>query len=124
MGPKGSAYDPVLDTIFIGMNASKGEAIHEIRHAIDSSGAKSEIYILKSDKLLNGYRGRLYIDDPLEVVLDDETINIDCMHEFVSVAVEQHFENAERVKKKNYDIIALVGALNDAEGAFFKFEIL
>ncbi len=140
VGSKGSAYDPVSDTIFIGINASKREAVHEIGHAIenkvfdsakvdvvksmcveglsvddivavtaiDSSGSKSEIYILKSDKFLNNYQGRLYVTDPFEAVLDDGTIDINCMKEFVSVAVEQYFENAERVKKKNYDIFALI----------------
>lgn len=80
--------------------------------AIDSSGVKSEIYILRSDKFLNSYQGRLYVADSFEAVLDDGTIDIDCMKEFISVAVEQYFENAEKVKKKNYDIFALVeGAL-------------
>ena len=145
VGSLRSAYDPVTDTIYIGKNASKHEAIHEIGHAIeeklydkekvdfvksicvkglsvnditmveakDSSGMESEIiYILKSDKLLNGYQGKLYITDLQEAVLDDGTINIECMKEFVSVAVEKYFENPGAVKRKNYDMYALVeGAL-------------
>lgn len=140
VGSKGSAYDPVSGTIYIGTNASRGEVIHEIGHAIessffdrdkvnfvkslcvkglsvediitttarDSSGYESEIYILQSDKFLNHYQGKLYVANPFEAVLDDGTINTDYLKEFVSVAVEQYFENAERVKKKNYDIFALV----------------
>lgn len=144
VGSKGSAYDPVSGTIFIGANASRKEVIHEIGHAIesrffdsdkvnfvkslcvkglsvneivkvaarDSSGAESEIYILRSEKFLNRYQGKLYIADPFEAILDDGTINTDCLKEFISVAVEQYYENAERVKEKNYDIFVLVeGAL-------------
>lgn len=140
VGAKGSAYDPVSDTIFVGTNATKSEVIHEIGHAIesrlfdsdkvnyvkslcvkglsaenivaataiDSFGTKAEIYIIKSDKLLNRYQGRLYITDIKEAVLDDGTINVECMKEFISVAVEKYFEDAEMVKKKNYDMYALV----------------
>lgn len=144
VGAKGSAYAPASDTIFIGKNATKSEAVHEIGHAIegklfdkekvdfvknlcvkelsvgdivilkarDSYENESEVYILKSDKLLNYYQGRLYISNPEEAIRDDGTIDIDCMKEFVSVAVEKYFEDAEKIKKKNYEIFALVeGAL-------------
>ena len=80
--------------------------------ARDSYENESEVYILKSDKLLNYYQGRLYISNPEEAIRDNGTINIDCMKEFVSVAVEKYFEDAEKIKKKNYEIFALVeGAL-------------
>ena len=54
----------------------------------------------------------MYISNPEEAIRDNGTINIDCMKEFVSVAVEKYFEDAEKIKKKNYEIFALVeGAL-------------
>lgn len=99
---------------FVKRQCVKGLSVGDIVPvtAIDSSGVKSEIYILKSDELLNGYQGRLYVANPSEAISDDGTIDIECMKEFISVAFEQYFENAEKVKKKNYNIFALVeGAL-------------
>lgn len=74
----------------------------------DSAGNNTEIFVLQSEKLLDTYQGRLYIDDPADAILNDGTIDIRCMEEFVSVAVQQYLENAEKVKKKNYDIFALM----------------
>ncbi len=144
VGSKGSGYDPVKDTIYIGKNAILAEAIHEIGHAIegklfdkdkvdfvkrqcvkgltvndimrrkgkDSSGNSAGVWILKSDKLLDDYQGRLYINYPLEAILPDGSIDIECMEEFISVAVQRYYENPVAVRKKNYDIFSLVeGAL-------------
>lgn len=66
------------------------------------------MFILNSDKLINKYQGRLYVSSPSEAINKNNTINIDCLREFVSVAVEKYYENPELLKKRNYDIFALV----------------
>lgn len=79
-----------------------------IRKAVDSYGNQSDVFILNSDKLINKYQGRLYVSSPSEAINKNNTINIDCLREFVSVAVEKYYENPELLKKRNYDIFALV----------------
>lgn len=95
---------------FVKRQCVKGLTVDDIvlRKGKDSSGNSLDVFILKSDKLLDSYQGRLYVNHPLEAVLPDGSINIECMREFISVAVEKYYENSRMVRKKNYDIFSLV----------------
>lgn len=95
---------------FVKRQCVKGMTVNDIvrRKGTDSSGDSSDVFILKSDKLLDDYQGRLYINYPLEALLPDGTIDIECMGEFVSVAVEKYYESSRAVRKNNYDIFSLV----------------
>lgn len=95
---------------FVKRQCVKGLTVNDIvkKKGKDSSGNSSDIFIVKSDKLLDGYQGRLYINRPSEAILSDGTIDIECMGEFMSVAVQRYYENPKVVRKKNYDIFSLV----------------
>ena len=95
---------------FVKRQCVKGMTVNDIvrRKGTDSSGDSSDVFILKSDKLLDDYQGRLYINYPLEALLPDGTLDIECMGEFVSVAVEKYYESSRAVRKNNYDIFSLV----------------
>lgn len=95
---------------FVKRQCVKGLTVNDIvkKKGKDSSGNSSDVFIVKSDKLLDGYQGRLYINHPSEAILSDGTIDIECMGEFMSVAVQRYYENPKMVRKKNYDIFSLV----------------
>lgn len=79
-----------------------------IRTAIDSAGNKTNIFTLKSDKFINGYQSRMYVDNIKDALNADGTINIDVMGEVISVAIEYYFSYPKAMQKhfrEMYDFI-------------------
>lgn len=79
-----------------------------IRTAIDSAGNKANIFTLKSDKFINEYQSRLYVDNLEDALNKDGSINIDVMGEVVSVAIEHYFsypKTTEKHFREMYDFV-------------------
>ena len=95
---------------FVKQQCVKGLTVDDIvmMESTDSSGNSVVIFTVSSDKLLDVYQGRLYINDPMEAILPDGSIDTGYMEEFISVAVQRYYENPQKVKQKNYDIFSLV----------------
>lgn len=95
---------------FVKRQCVKGLTAYDIvrRKGTDSSGDTSSVFIVKSSKLLDDYQGRLYINYLSEAFLPDGSIDIECMGEFMSVAIQKYCEDSRAVRKMNYDIFSLV----------------
>lgn len=79
-----------------------------VRTAKDSDGNKKDIFLLNSDRFINSYQTRLYIDSISEAVNPNGTINTDAMGEFVSVAVEYYFMFPNSLQKWYPDMYDMV----------------
>lgn len=70
-----------------------------IKSASDSSGNRVNIFLLNSDKFIDGYQSRLYVDTMEEALLPDGSIDPDVLGEFISVSVERYFCFPKSMKK-------------------------
>lgn len=78
-----------------------GLGISDIKKAkaTDANGKTAEIYILKSNKFINGYQTRLYGDSLQDCIDKHGNIDIDKMDEFISVAFEYYMNYNNSMKK-------------------------
>lgn len=70
-----------------------------VKKATNSLGQKKKVYLLKSDRFVNAYQSRLYVDDISDALNGDGSINTDVMGEFISVAVEKYIMSPKSLKK-------------------------
>lgn len=70
-----------------------------IRSASDSSGNRADIFLLNSDKFIDAYQSRLYVDTIEEALLPDGSIDPDVLGEVISVSVERYFCFPKSMKK-------------------------
>ena len=68
------------------------------------SGKDVNIYILKNDRFLDEYQGRLYITKNKREVNADGSINVDILDEFVSVMVPEYFLEPEKFRKEHEEL--------------------
>lgn len=68
------------------------------------SGKDVSIYILKNDRFLDEYQGRLYITKNKREVNADGSINVDILDEFVSVMVPEYFLEPEKFRKEHEEL--------------------
>lgn len=90
--------------------AVKGLTIDDIiiKTGTDSMGVKKEVFLLNSDRFIDAYQSRLYVDDIFDAIDPEGGINIHVMGEFVSVAVEYYFMFPKSLKKWYPDMYKLV----------------
>lgn len=87
-----------------------GLGISDIKRAkaTDALGNVAEIYILNSDKFINGYQARIYADSVQDCLDRNGNIDIGKMDEFISVAFECYMSYNNSMKKHFPDMYDLV----------------
>lgn len=95
---------------FIKQRCVSGLKINDLEFvkAYDSSGNEVNVFLLKSDKFITAYQGRMYIDSWEDAVNRDGTININSLQEFISEGFQEYFKNKGKLKSKNYELFALI----------------
>lgn len=76
--------------------------------ATDALGNVAEIYVLNSDKFINGYQARIYADSVQDCLDRNGNIDIGKMDEFISVAFEYYMSYNNSMKKHFPDMYDLV----------------
>lgn len=78
-----------------------------IKTFYDASNNPQDIYIIKSDKFISDYQGRIYINDITEAFDEDGNIDTDLLLEVVPEAVREYYENGMNLlqHKELYDLI-------------------
>ncbi len=88
--------------------------IKKIPDSAGNYGRLKKIFLLKGNRFIDIYQSRLYVDSIEEAVNTDGTINIDCLGEIISVAVEYYFTYPKTMKKHFREMYDLVeDALNE-----------
>lgn len=65
----------------------------------NANGDPVEIFLIKSDRFVSEYQGRVYIDDWSELLDDDMRIRPEIVAEFISEPFREYVENTERLKR-------------------------
>ncbi|MBD5468891.1 MAG: hypothetical protein HDR21_12155 [Lachnospiraceae bacterium] len=75
----------------------------------NSAGTHSKnIYIVRGSKLLNGYQGRIYIDEPYQGVRSDGTIDVSLMHEFLSEPISLYYTNPDELMRRDEELYEFI----------------
>lgn len=70
-----------------------------IKNVQNSYGQSTKVFLLRDNRFIDIYQSRLYVDSIEEAVNTDGTINIDCLGEIISVAIEHYFTYPKTMKK-------------------------
>jgi len=103
----------VVDSFKRNITDGLGKADVKKVRATDSQGNVAEIFIIKSDRFINGYQSRIYSDTFSGCFDADGNIDIDKMDEFVSVAFQYYITNAKTMKKHFPDMYNMVRKVVD-----------
>ena len=71
--------------------------VNEIYYAGDEP---VEIFLIKDDRFVSDYQGRVYIDDWSELLDEEMCIKPELLVEFISEAFREYIENPERLEKE------------------------
>lgn len=79
----------------------KGMTIDDIQkvQAVCGNGMISDIYVIGSTKMIDTYQGRIYANSKEECLDAVGNIDVDKMHEFVSVAFQHYCDHPGYMKK-------------------------
>lgn len=74
----------------------------------DAAGNPREVFLLKNDKFVSEYQGRVYVDNPTDAFNSDGRVKKEVLMEFISEPFRVYIENPEFLKVKHrefYDLI-------------------
>lgn len=78
----------------------------EIYH--DASGNEKEVYLIKSEKIVSEYQGRLYVSDWSEIYDDNWNINSELLQEFMSEPFREYIQNPDRLRERFPEFYELI----------------
>lgn len=88
------------------MNVPLDSIVQEIYY--DADGNPVEIFLLKSEKFVSDYQGRLYVTDWPEIYDENWNIRPELLQEFMSEPFREYIENPERMKKEFPEFYELI----------------
>lgn len=74
----------------------------------DAAGNPREIFVIRNDKFVSEYQGRIYVENPIDAFNDDGCIRKELLMEFISEPFRVYVTDPERLKsdyKEFYDLI-------------------
>lgn len=80
----------------------------KIKSASYDNGEKSKIYVINSMKMIDIYQGRIYAESKQACLDAEGNIDIDKMHEFVSVAFQYYCDHPKIMKERFPEMYQLV----------------
>lgn len=87
----------------------KGMTIDDIKIVKGTSGTISErMFIVTNPNLIDRYQGRIYADSKQECLDEEGNIDIDKMHEFISVAFQYYCDHPDVMKRRYPEMYQLV----------------
>ena len=87
-----------------------GMTISDIKvvKGIMENGSTKEIFVIDSLNFVDTYQGRIYADSRQECIDDYGNIDVDKMHEFISVAYQYYMDYPAVMEKRFPDMYKLV----------------
>ena len=74
----------------------------------DANGVAREICLLKSEKWVSEYQGRLYVTDWSEIYDEDWNIKSELLQEFASEPFREYIQNPDRLRNEFPDFYEMI----------------
>lgn len=74
----------------------------------DASGNEREVYLIKSEKMVSEYQGRLYVSDWSEIYDENWNINSELVQEFMSEPFREYIQNPDRLRERFPEFYELI----------------
>lgn len=87
-------------------NVSPFDFVNDIYY--NANGDPIEIFLIKSDRFVSEYQGRVYINDWSELMDDDMKVKPELLEEFVSEPFREYIQNPDRLKNEFPDFYELI----------------